>query len=117
MQTASIPSPKKKTSVGWAMTLLITNAIFNRDNLPQAVDRLDLALTYNCNRQQRNKWVSRINWVLGPRVSRRILEARLNRGLPYYERVHLTLDRELSHSKLFFRRFRFKITPEIVNGF
>ncbi len=103
MQTASLPSPKKKTSVGWAMTLLISNAIFNRAKLPEAVDTLDIALTYNCNRQQRTRWVNRINWVLGPRMGRRMLESRLNRGLPYYERVYLTLDRELSHSKLFFR--------------
>jgi hypothetical protein len=108
MQTTSLPSPKKKTSVGWAITLLIGKAIFYRNKLPDAVETLDRSLTYNCTRRQRARWVNRINLVLGPKMIRRILEGRLNRGLPYYERVHLTLDRELSYSKLFFKDLTFR---------
>ncbi|WP_114751071.1 D-arabinono-1,4-lactone oxidase [Pleomorphovibrio marinus] len=101
MLNTTVPNTKRKTRVSWALALIVSHLIFNRKKLPDSVEMLDTSLTYNCTREQRNRWVKFINTIVHPRWFRRMIENRLNKGLPTHERIFLALDREYSHSKIF----------------
>ncbi|EON76630.1 FAD/FMN-containing dehydrogenase [Lunatimonas lonarensis] len=90
-------------SVGWEFTKLLYTLIFDSENLPLRVDRLDEALTNHCTRKNRTWWVNRINGLTRPRFVRRFIEKKLNKNTPLHEQVHLTLDVELSHEKIYLK--------------
>jgi hypothetical protein len=95
-------------SVGWEFTKLLFAMIFDSEQLPMRVDRLDEALTNHCTRKNRTRWVNRINGLTRPRFVRRFIEKKLNKNTPMHEQVYLTLDVELSHEKIYFKESAYR---------
>jgi len=87
---------KRNTVVSWVFLKLITVVIFSRKNLNNHIESLDDTLTHHCTEKNRTRWVNRINYLVRPKFIRRFIEDRLNRQIPFHERVVLSLDEELS---------------------
>lgn len=97
---------KGNTVVSWELVRLVTQVIFNRDNVPKHIEILDDTLTNHCSRQKRSRWVKTINFLVTPRFVRRLVENRLNKNMPNHERVVLSLDKELKQENIFFKNNR-----------
>ncbi|WP_162340521.1 D-arabinono-1,4-lactone oxidase [Cyclobacterium salsum] len=92
---------KGNAHVSWALLRLVTQVVFNRDNVPKHIEILDDTLTNHCSRQKRSRWVRTINFLVTPRVVRRLIENRLNKNMATHERVVLSLDKELTQEDIF----------------
>lgn len=75
--------------------------IFNRKSFNNHIERLDDALTNHCTEKNRTRWINRINYLVRPRLVRRLIENRLNREMPSHESVILSFDEDLSYNKIF----------------
>ncbi|WP_154856543.1 D-arabinono-1,4-lactone oxidase [Cyclobacterium xiamenense] len=92
---------KGNTLVSWVLFRLLIQVLFHRENVPRHIELLDDTLTNHCSRQKRNRWVNTINFLVGPRFVRRLIENRLNKGMAKHERVFLSLDKELKQEDVF----------------
>nr|MBI1229789.1 FAD-binding protein [Cytophagales bacterium] len=103
-----IQKKKGHAIITWVMFRLITAVVFNRKNLPERIEDLDDSLTNHCTRERRNQWIRAVNFLVNPRWIRRKIETRLNKNSPIHEHVLLSLDTELSYSKIYKKDFPFR---------
>lgn len=103
-----IQKKKGNAIISWVVFRLFTAVVFNRKNLPERIEELDESLTHHCTRERRNKWVNRVNFVVRPKWVRRKIETRLNKKSPSHEHVMLSLDKELSYSKIYKSDFPYR---------
>ena len=103
-----IQKKKGNAIISWVVFRLLTAVVFNRKNLPERIEDLDDSLTNHCTRERRNQWVKRVNFVVHPKWVRRKIEARLNKTSPSHEHVMLSLDNELSYSKIYKSDFPYR---------
>ena len=94
---------KRNSIVSWVILRLLMSLIFNRKSLNNHIERLDDTLTNHCTEQNRTRWINRINFLVRPRLVRRMIENRLNRQMPSHETVVLSFDEDLSYNKIFIK--------------
>jgi hypothetical protein len=103
-----VQKKKGNAVISWVVFRLLTAVVFNRKNLPERIEDLDDSLTNHCTRERRNQWVKGVNFIVNPKWVRRKIEARLNKTSPVHEHVMLSLDNELSHSKIYEKDFPYR---------
>ena len=103
-----IQKKKGNAIISWVIFRLFTAVIFNRKNLPDRIEDLDDSLTNHCTRERRNQWVKGVNFIVNPKWVRRKIETRLNKNSPIHEHVMLSLDNELSYSKIYKSDFPYR---------